>query len=86
MDLWQFCDFFPGTQVSSSNKTDRNDIIELFVESGIKRHNRYTVIHDTNQNHINCVIMQKYCLKYRNTYLSRSSEIPISIVPSSVQH
>ena len=32
MDLWQFCDFFPGTQVSSSNKTDRNDIIELLLK------------------------------------------------------
>jgi len=31
--------FFPGTQVSSTNKTDRHDIVEIYVESDIKHHN-----------------------------------------------
>jgi hypothetical protein len=32
--------FFPGTPVSSTNKTDRHDITELLiiVESGVKHH------------------------------------------------
>jgi hypothetical protein len=31
--------FSHGTLVSTTNKTDRHDIIEIFVESGIKHHN-----------------------------------------------
>ena len=33
--------FSPGTVVSSTNKTDRHDILvaEIFVESGVKHHN-----------------------------------------------
>jgi hypothetical protein len=30
--------FSPGTPVSSTNKTDRHDITEIFVESGVKHH------------------------------------------------
>ena len=31
--------FSHGTLVSTTNKTDRHDVIEIFVESGIKHHN-----------------------------------------------
>jgi len=31
--------FSHGTLVSTINKTDRHDIIEIFVESGVKYHN-----------------------------------------------
>jgi hypothetical protein len=31
--------FSPSTPVSSTNKTDRYDIAEIFVESGVKHHN-----------------------------------------------
>ena len=35
--------FSLGTLVSSTNKTDRHDIPEIFFESGIKHHNPNTV-------------------------------------------
>jgi len=40
IDRW----FFPGPPVSSTNKTDRHDITEIIVESGVKHHK--TNIHD----------------------------------------
>ena len=34
--------FSPGTPVSSTNKTDLNDIVEILVKSGAKHHNLNT--------------------------------------------
>jgi hypothetical protein len=34
--------FSPGTSVSSTNKTDLNDIVEILVESGVKHHSLNT--------------------------------------------
>jgi len=31
-DLWQVDGFFPGTPVSSTNKTDRHDITEILLK------------------------------------------------------
>ena len=31
-DLWQVGGFFPGTPVSSTNKTDRHDITEILLK------------------------------------------------------
>jgi len=38
-DLRQIGWFSPGTSISSTNKTDRHDIIENIVKSGIKHYN-----------------------------------------------
>jgi hypothetical protein len=38
--LWQAGGFIPGTQVSSTNKTDCQDLTEILLKgSGIKHHN-----------------------------------------------
>ena len=38
-DLRQDNDYPPRTPVSSTNETDRYDITNIIVESGVKRHN-----------------------------------------------
>ena len=37
-DLRQVGGFFPGTPVSSTNKTDRHDITEIFLKNVVKHH------------------------------------------------
>ena len=39
IDLWQVGCFSPGTPISSTNKTNRHDITEYIVKSGVKHHN-----------------------------------------------
>jgi hypothetical protein len=34
-DLRQVCGFFPGTSVSSTNKTDRHDITEILLKDAL---------------------------------------------------
>jgi len=45
-DLWQVGGFFPGTPVSSTNKTDRHDITEILLKVAL---NTITIISNLNQ-------------------------------------
>jgi len=61
-DLRQFGDFFPGTSVSSTNKTDCNDITEILLKVALNTINHNPVLQ--------WVFFQSYYIKTIKTYIS----------------
>ena len=61
-DLWQVGGFSVGTSVSSTNKTDRHDIVEIFLKLALNtinpKPNPITLIQETSRQ-VNC-IKKKY--------------------------
>ena len=54
IEIWQW--FCPDTPVSSTNKTDRHDITEIFVECGVKHHNPNTTNKNKSVEYINSIV------------------------------